>query len=122
MTAVISLANDSVTKEKNGESPNIARLETIDVKLKGIDDGIKSSRQEDYKQAVLFAKREAIERSGVEIKSISKVENLALYEDFIEAKAQAVLLGGYEILDLGYSEDGLYQVVLIGKIRTSKTQ
>lgn len=91
--------------------------ETIEVRIKGIDDGVKSTKQQDYKEAVLFAKREAIERAGVEMVSVSKVTNMQLYEDYVEAKAQAILLGGYEVLDLGYSEEGIYQVVLVGKIK-----
>ena len=97
----------------------ISQAETIDVHLKGVDDGIKSTKQQDYKEAVLFAKREAVERAGVMIKSITTVKDLVLNSDYIESQAEAVLLPGYNILDMGYSENGTYQVVLIGKIRTN---
>jgi hypothetical protein len=72
----------------------------------------------DYKEAVLFAKREAIERAGVQIKSIATVKDLVLNSDYIESQAEAVLLPGYNIVDMGYSVDGTYQVVLIGKVKT----
>ena len=34
--------------------------DSIDVQIKGFDDGVRTSRQQDYKEAVLFAKRNAI--------------------------------------------------------------
>jgi hypothetical protein len=97
--------------------PYASVADTIDVQIKGVDDGIKNSRQQDYKEAVLFAEREAIERAGVKVKSKSMIKNYVLYEDYIESEAEAVLLPGYEIIDMGYSADGVYQVVLIGKVR-----
>jgi PEGA domain-containing protein len=100
-------------------SQSTAFAEIIDVQIKGIDDGIKTSKQQDYKEASLFAKREAIERAGVEIASITTVKDLTIYEDLIESKAKAVLLPGYTIVDIGYSEDGEYTVILIGKVDTS---
>ena len=53
--------------------PCISDAETIDVQIKGVDDGAKTTKQRDYKEAVLFAKREAIERAGVKIKSMKSV-------------------------------------------------
>jgi len=50
----------------------------IDIQIKGIDDGIKTTKQQDYKESVLFAKRQAIERAGVKISSKSTVKNLIL--------------------------------------------
>jgi hypothetical protein len=93
-----------------------ARAETIDVQIKGIDDGIKTTQQQDYKEAVLFAKREAIERAGVKISARSQVKNFVLDQDYIESQAEALLLPGYQIVDMGYSAEGIYQVVLIGRI------
>ena len=98
--------------------PCISDAETIDVHIKGVDDGVKTRKQQDYKEAVLFAKREAIERAGVKIKAITTVKDLVLNSDYIESKAEAVLLPGYNILDMGYSADGTYQVVLVGKVKT----
>ncbi len=54
--------------------PCISFAETIDVHIKGVDDGVKTTKQQDYKEAVLFAKREAIERAGVKIKSMTTVK------------------------------------------------
>lgn len=95
----------------------MANSETINVHIKGVDDGIRTSIQQDYKEAILFAKREAIERAGVKIKSKSMMKNFVLYEDYLESEAEAVLLPGYNIMDMGYSTDGTYQVVLIGKVK-----
>lgn len=95
---------------------------SIDVKIKGIDDGVKTSRQQDFKEAVLFAKREAIERAGVKIRALTTVEMLVINSDYIESKAEAVLLPGYDILDMGYSAEGTYQVVLIGKVQIAPAE
>ncbi len=56
--------------------------------------------------------------AGVKIKSMTTIKDMVLYSDYIESKAEAVLLPGYNILDMGYSADGTYQVVLIGKVKT----
>lgn len=90
---------------------------TIDVSIQGIDNGVRSTKQEDYREAVLFAKREAIERAGVVIKTKSTVKNLVLEEDFIQSQSDAVLVAGYQIVDVGYGQDGFYHIVLIGKIK-----
>lgn len=97
---------------------SIAFSETIDVQINGFDDGQKTTKQRDYKEAVLFAKREAIERAGVQIKSITSVTDLVVNSDYIESKAEAVLLPGYRIMDIGYQQDGTYLVILIGKVKT----
>lgn len=91
----------------------------IEVNIKGIDDGVKTSKQQDYREAVLFAKREAVERAGVQIKSMTTVADLILESDYIETQAEAVLQSGYTIMDIGYQNDGTYLVILIGKVRTT---
>jgi hypothetical protein len=96
--------------------PCVSDAETIDVQIKGIDDGIKTTKGQDYMEAVLFAKREAIERAGVKVKALTTVQDLIINSDYIESKAEGVILPGYNILDIGYTEDGTYQVVLAGKI------
>jgi len=101
-----------------GSSMYILMLKLIDVQIKGVDDGARTTTQRDYKEAVLFAKREAIERAGVKIKSMTTIKDMVLYSDYIESKAEAVLLPGYNILDMGYSAGGTYQVVLLGKVKT----
>jgi hypothetical protein len=97
-------------------TPSFAFTETINVKIKGVDDGVKTTKQQDYKEAVLFAKREAVERAGVKIKTFTTAKDFVLHSDYIESKAEAVLMPGYEVVDIGYTEDGSYQVVLIGRI------
>ena len=103
-------------------SPATIFAEVIDVRIQGFDDGVKSTKQRDYEEAVLFAKRQAIERAGVTIKSKTTVENLMLQKDYIEAQSEAVSLQGYQILDIGYLEDGTYSIVLIGKIKTQDSK
>lgn len=100
--------------------PAISNADTIDVQIKGIDDGIKTSKQQDYKEAVLFAKREAIERAGVKVKSMTTVKDMMLESDYIETQAEAVLMPGYNIIDMGYAADGTYQIVLIGQVYSRK--
>lgn len=92
----------------------------ISIHIKGLDDGVKTTKQNDFKEATLFAKREAIERAGVEIKSLTTVKDLVLQQDYIESKSEGILLPGYEVVDVGYDEDGTYNVVLIGKIKSQK--
>jgi hypothetical protein len=98
-----------------------AFAETIDVLIKGVDNGIKTSRDRDYQEAVMNAKLQAIERAGVSVTSITKVENFKLKYDLVESKAKAVLLPGFQIIDMGYQKDGTYQVVLSGKVRFGET-
>ena len=97
--------------------PLYSKAGTIDVTIKGIDDGVKTSMQQDYKEAVLFAKREAIERTGIQIKSITTVKDLMVESDYIESQAEAILMPGYSIMDIGYQTDGTYLIILIGKLR-----
>ncbi len=94
--------------------------EVIDVTIKGFDDGVKSNVQTDYQEAVLFAKREAIERAGSSIRSASTMEDFVLKADMIEAKAEAVLMPGYKILDIGYQEDGSYLIILTGQVKETR--
>lgn len=94
--------------------------ETIEVLIKGVDDGKKTTKQHDYMEALMNAKLQAIERAGVEIQSITKVENFQLKYDLVESKAKAVLLPGFQVEDMGYQIDGTYQVVLSGKIQVGE--
>jgi hypothetical protein len=96
--------------------------ETIDVNIKGVDDGVKTNRQHDYQEAVMNAKLQAIERAGASIASITKVENFQLKYDAIESQSKAILLPGFQIVDIGYVADGTYQVVLIGKIQVEEKE
>jgi Protein of unknown function (DUF1566). len=96
--------------------------ETIEVLIKGINDGVKTNRDRDYKKAVMNAKLQAIERAGVSIKSITKVENFQLKYDMVESNANAVLLPGFQIIDVGYQKDGTYQIVLSGKVQVGEAK
>ena len=60
---------------------SILSAKIIDVQIKGIDDGKKTFQQQDYKEAVLFAKRETIQRAGVKIKSMTIVKDMMLESD-----------------------------------------
>ena len=97
---------------------SIATAEIIDVNIKGIDDGRKTNRQQDYREAVMNAKLQAIEQAGASIESITKVVNFQLKYDAVESKSKAVLRPGFQIIDIGYVADGTYQIVLVGKIQT----
>jgi hypothetical protein len=97
---------------------SIASAEVINVNIKGIDDGIKTNRQQDHREAIMNAKLQAIEQAGASIESITQVVNFQLKYDAVESKSKAILLPGFQIIDIGYIADGTYQVVLIGKIQT----
>jgi hypothetical protein len=97
----------------------MSNAEVIDVEIEGIDDGVKTTRKQDYKEAVLFAKRGAIERAGVKIKGLATAEDLIMNSDYIESRAEKVLMPGYVIVDFGYRTDGIYLVRLVGKVKTA---
>jgi hypothetical protein len=92
--------------------------EVIDISVKGISDNKKEGAQKDRKEAVMDAKRQACEKAGLQIKSKTTVENFQTVFDLIESESEAVLLPGFQIIDIGYVADGTYQVVLTGKIKT----
>ena len=90
--------------------------DVIDVSEQGISDGVRNSKQQDRDEAILDAKLKAIEKAGVSIQSITESQNFVLKTDWIESKAAAYLLPGFQIVDVGYGADSLYHVVLIGKV------
>ena len=92
----------------------------IDVMVKGVDDGVKTNKQQDYLEAVMNAKLQAIERAEVEISSVTRVVNFQTKFDMVESKAEALLEPGFQIIDIGYSEDGSYLVVLSARVRNVK--
>lgn len=92
----------------------------IQVTIKGYDDGIKTNKQQDYKEALTNAKIEAIERAGSEITSITRITNFEMKSKEVESKAEAALLPGYDVIDIGYQTDGTYLVVLSGKIKSKE--
>ncbi len=95
---------------------NLFSQEILDISIHGISDGIINSKQRDRDEAILDAKIKAIERSGLTIQTHTVIEDFKLKKDFIESKAKAYLMPGYNILDIGYGEDKLYHVVLVGKL------
>jgi hypothetical protein len=102
--------------------PCVSHANTIDVLIKGVDDGIKTNKQQDYKEALMNARLEAIERAGVEIQSITRVLNFQTKFDMVESKANGVLLPGFQVMDMGYQTDGSYQIVLSGKIQVGESK
>lgn len=93
--------------------------DVIDFQIKGIDDGIKSSRDQDYQEALIDAKMKALEMAGVEVKSETTVEDYQILRSYIESKSEALILPGMNITDIGYLQNGSYQVFIVGKIQTS---
>ncbi|OGS34237.1 MAG: hypothetical protein A2293_10110 [Elusimicrobia bacterium RIFOXYB2_FULL_49_7] len=53
-------------------------------------------------------------------RSKTTVENFQTTYDFIETRSEGILLPSYQIIDIGYIQDGTCNVVLTGKIRTEK--
>lgn len=96
------------------------QAETLTVLLEGNDDGIKTSVQNDRKEALMDAKLRAIERAGNDISSITVIENLELKFDKIENRASGILMPGFQVLDKGYQTNGSYLVVLSGQIKTKQ--
>ncbi|KAA3614702.1 MAG: hypothetical protein D8M58_09590 [Calditrichaeota bacterium] len=97
---------------------NLIAQETIDISVKGISNTKNDGSQQDRLEAILDAKRQACEKAGVKLKSETTVENFQVKFDYIESKAEAILLPGFQVIDIGYVQDGTYQVVLSGKIKT----
>jgi hypothetical protein len=98
--------------------PCVSNAGTIDVMIKGVDDGIKTNKQQDYNEAVMNAKLQALERAGVEIQFIDQAAHFQIRFDMVDNKAKAVLIPGFQIMDIGYLEDGAYLIVLVGKVKT----
>jgi hypothetical protein len=91
----------------------------VDVNVIGMSDGKRESKQNDREEAILNAKILAIEKAGVSIQSFTTVENFMVKKQMVESKAEAYIQPGFQILDMGYSEDKVYKVVLIGKVSSS---
>ena len=90
----------------------------VDVLIEGYDDGVKSSLRNDREEALIDAKRQAIERAGVRMTSTTTMEDFVVKKDWVESRAKAVLLPGFQIIDKGYQADGSYLVILSGRIRS----
>ena len=96
--------------------------EVIDITVKGISNSENDGAQKDRQEAIMDAKRQACEKSGVRLQSNTNVENFQVTFDYIESKAAAVLLPGFQVVDVGYMQDGTYQVVLSGKVKVVKEE
>lgn len=79
-------------------APTLVSAETIDITIKGVDDGVRSNKQQDYKEALMNAKLQAIERAGSEIESIVRIVNFQVKFQQVETKAKAVLLPGFQVI------------------------
>ena len=95
---------------------NVFAQEILDITVKGISDDKNEGAQKDRNEAVLDAKRQACEKAGIKLKSKTHVENFQVVFDYVKSEAEAVLLPGFQIIDVGYVADGTYQVVLSGKV------
>lgn len=98
---------------------NLAFTDEISITIKGMDDGIKTNKQQDYQEAVMNAKLQAIEQAGAEISSITMMQNFKVKYDAVESKSEGVLLPGFQIMDIGYQTDGTYLIILTGKIKSN---
>jgi len=96
---------------------NLSAQEVIDISVKGISNSKNDGAQIDRQEAIMDAKRQACEKSGVRLQSQTNVENFQVTFDYIESKAEAVLMPGFNIIDIGYTADGTYQLVLTGKVK-----
>jgi len=101
---------------------NLFAQEVIDITVKGISNSKNDGAQIDRQEAIMDAKRQACEKSGVKLQSSTNVENFQVTFDYIESKAAAVLLPGFNVVDVGYMADGTYQVVLSGKVKVIKEE
>ena len=89
----------------------------IEITVKGISNQQNDGAQQDRLEAILDAKRQACEKAGLKIESKTTVENFQTVYDLVETKAASVLLPGFQLIEVGYVQDGTYQVVLSGKIK-----
>ncbi len=89
----------------------------IDITVKGISNQQNDGAQQDRLEAIVDAKKQACEKAGLRIEAKTTVENFKVVQDLVESQAATVLLPGFQLIDVGYVQDGTYQVVLSGKIK-----
>jgi len=94
--------------------------QNVPVVVKGISNEQFDGLQKDREEAIVEAKRQACEKAGLNLSSVTRVENFEIKQDLIETKANAVLLPGFEIVDIGYLQSGQYVVVLAGEVVSAK--
>ena len=117
---VLSISGDKHPKNLSESAP-YEKTQVISVKVIGYspkttDKNIKLDSQ----RAMIDAKIKAIERAGVKIESSTIVNNFELLLDYVEGKSKGVLLPGFEFVEFGYDENGVYKVLLIGNVQSSK--
>jgi len=93
--------------------------DVIDIAVRGISDSKRNGAQKDRLEAIMDAKRQACEKSGLKLKSFTKVKNFKTEYDYVESQAETILLPGFQIIDNGYGADGTYSVVLVGKVKST---
>jgi hypothetical protein len=91
--------------------------EFVQFKVIGYSRG-KKNLKDDYNEALVDAKIKAIERAGVKVDSITKMDNFEIKSDMVEAQSKGTIEPGYEIMEVGYDENGVYKILMIGKVRT----
>lgn len=89
--------------------------QAFDVSIRGVDDGVKTKKQQDFKEALMNARMQLLEREGQNVDEFHRMTNFQQRYDAVEASVRKVLLPGSQVVDIGYAEDGTYQVVLVGK-------
>ena len=107
----------SILEARERNAVNSYENKSVEIFIKGVDDGVRTSVVQDKKEAVLDAKKQAIEKAGVLINFNLTTKSSNLEKDLVEAKAEKVLKKGYNILDVGYVND-LYTVILEGSVKT----
>jgi len=118
-SGIIDLSSGTVSnKEITGLDPITKEtIGIITIEVKGYDDGIKSTISIDREEALLDAKRQAIQQAGVLVKSKSELKNSVLTKEYIESKSKAFILPNSRIIHEGYEENGSYLVVLKCKVK-----
>lgn len=101
-----------------GSDAQSDKSDSISVKIIGYSSPVldKDTRR-DCQRAMVDAKQKAIERAGVTIEATTVVKDFKLFSDYIESKSKGILLPGYEFVEMGYDENGIYKVLLIGDIQ-----
>lgn len=97
---------------------NVFSQDVVSFQIFGTDDGIKSNREQDYKEALLDAKIKALDRVGIQIKTETEISDYNVIKEIVESKSEGVILPGMSITEMGYSDDGFYQVLIIGEIKS----
>ena len=111
--ATVNIIPISTTGEKDTISMT---CEVIPISITGSDDGVKTYIRKDRNEAEINAMEKAVEQAGIEIQSDTLINNKILQYQYLPYKIKSILLPGYKIHDLGYNDNGVYKVVLIGKM------